>query len=56
VHPVLLKDGPLTRRYRSGERLTLKGMPKIARADVAHFMLSQLDDRTYINKVVLVAY
>jgi putative NADH-flavin reductase len=56
VHPMLLNDGPLTRRYRSGERLTLKGMPKISRADVAHFLLSQLDDRTYINKVVLVAY
>lgn len=56
VHPMLLNDGPLTRRYRSGERLTLKGVPKISRADVAHFLLSQLDDRTYINKAVLVSY
>lgn len=55
VHPTMLTDGPLTRRYRSGEKLTLTGMPKVSRADVAHFMISQLDDRTYINKVVLVS-
>lgn len=31
-------DGPLTRTYRSGERLALSGRPHISRADVAHFL------------------
>jgi hypothetical protein len=32
-------DGPRTGRYRAGEVLELRGMPKIARADVADFLL-----------------
>jgi hypothetical protein len=31
-------------------------MPRIARADVAHFILSQLDDTTYIRKAVVIGY
>ena len=56
VQPAQLTNGPLTRRYRVGERLELRGIPKIARADVAHFILSQLDDTAYIGKVALVGY
>lgn len=56
VQPVQLTDGPLTRTYRVGERLALRGMATIARADVAHFILSELDDRNYIKKVPLIAY
>ena len=56
VQPSQLTNGPLTRRYRAGERLELRGMPKIARADVAHFILSQLDDTAYIRKVVAISY
>jgi putative NADH-flavin reductase len=56
VQPAQLTNGPLTRKYRVGERLELRGMPKVARADVAHFILSQLDDAAYIRKVALIAY
>jgi putative NADH-flavin reductase len=56
VHPTLLTDGPLTGTYRIGERLELHGMPKISRADTAHFMLAQLSDPTYVRKTVIVSY
>ena len=56
VQPPQLTNGPLTGNYRVGEHLELRGMPRIARADVAHFILSQLDDTTYIRKVVVIGY
>lgn len=55
VHPVTLTDGPRTGRYRVGERLQLSGVPRISRADVADFLLKQIDDRTYVRKSVLVS-
>lgn len=55
VHPVGLTDGPRTGRYRSGERLALRGFPRIARADIAEFLLRQASDREYVHKSVLVA-
>jgi putative NADH-flavin reductase len=54
VYPVMLTNGPLTGRYRVGERLALRGLPKVSRADVAAFLLSQIDDPTYIRKGVLI--
>ncbi len=56
VHPVVLTNGPLTGKYRAGERLDLRGMPKISRADVAHFMLAEADNRAFVGKVVVVSY
>jgi putative NADH-flavin reductase len=56
VQAAQLTNGPLTGRYRVGERVDLRGIPKISRADVAHCILSQLDHAAYIGKVVLVGY
>ena len=56
VYPVLLTNGPATGSYRVGERLELSGMPKISRADVAHFVLAHLDRRDYVRKVAVVSY
>jgi putative NADH-flavin reductase len=56
VQPAQLTNGPLTRTYRTGERLELRGIPRIARADVAHFLLSQLNDTAYIGRVALICY
>ena len=56
VHPVLLTDGPLTTKYRTGERLALRGLPKISRADVAHFILAEIDRRAFVGKVAVVSY
>ena len=56
VQPPQLTNGPLTRKYRVGEHLELRGIPRISRADVAHFILSQLDDTTYVRKAALIAH
>jgi putative NADH-flavin reductase len=55
LYPVTLTNGPRTGRYKSGERLSLHGFPRISRADVADFALAQVDDRTYVRKVVLLS-
>lgn len=56
VQPSQLTNGPLTRKYRVGEHLQLRGIPNISRADAAHFILTQLDDAAYIGKVALASY
>ena len=50
AYPTMLTDGPRTGRYRAGETLELRGMPKIARADVADFLLRQLTERAFVRK------
>ena len=41
--------------YRVGVRLPLRGFPTISRADVAHFLLSQVADRSFIHQGVLLS-
>jgi len=55
VYPAGLVDAPATGHYRAGERLPLSGFPRIARADVADFLLTQVDDTTYVRKGVLIS-
>jgi putative NADH-flavin reductase len=55
VYPVALTNGPRTGRYRVGERLSLRGLPMISRADLADFMLTQIEDRKYVRKGVLIS-
>jgi putative NADH-flavin reductase len=55
AYPTLLTDGPRTERYRAGETLELRGMPKIARADVADFLLRELAARTFVRKGVVLS-
>ena len=55
VCPTGLTNSAGAGRYRAGERLTLRGVPTISRSDVAAFMLTQIEDRTYVNKEVLVS-
>jgi putative NADH-flavin reductase len=55
VYPVTLTNGPRTGQYRVGERLALRGFPRISRADVADFLVSQLADTTYVRKGVLMS-
>jgi uncharacterized protein YbjT (DUF2867 family) len=50
LYPTLLTDAPLGGRYRVGERLELAGLPKIGRADVAHFIVSHLEGDRYVRK------
>lgn len=56
VYPVLLTNGPLTGQYRVAERLDLRGMPKISRADVAHFILAEAENPAYLHKVAVISY
>ena len=56
VYPVLLTNGPVTGTYRVGERLALHGLPKISRADVAHFILSEIDNGAFIRKAAVISY
>jgi putative NADH-flavin reductase len=55
VYPVTLTNGPRTGRYRAGERLNLRGLPRVSRADVASFLLAQIEDPTYVRKGVLIS-
>jgi putative NADH-flavin reductase len=53
VRPGGLTDGPITGNLKHGsEKTILKGSPKISRANVAAFMLEQLNEKSYINKGV----
>ena len=56
VYPVLLSNGPRTGQYRVGERLSLRGLPMISRADVADFILKQIQDSTYLRKGAAISY
>lgn len=56
VYPTRLTDGPLTLGYRAGERLELRGMPKISRADVARFILTEAENRGFVKKAVALSY
>ena len=55
VYPSGLVDGAAVGHCRAGEHLSLSGFPRISRADVASFLLTQIDDRTYVRKGVLVS-
>lgn len=50
VRPTLLTGGRLTRRYRVDEDLRVGWLPRISRADVAHFMLSQLSGDRWLRR------
>ncbi len=55
VYPVTLTHGPRKGGYRIGERLTLKGLPRISRADLADCLLALVEGGTFIRRGVLVA-
>lgn len=54
VYPPKLTSGPATDTYRHGESPELSGLPRISRADVAHFMLHQLNEPTYSRRAAVI--
>jgi putative NADH-flavin reductase len=56
VQPAGLTNGQLTRRYRAAEHLRHRTIATISRADLAHFLLSQVDDRTYVRRIAQLEY
>ena len=55
VQPSQMTDGPLTRSYRSGERLALRGRAQVSRADTAHFLLATAANPGAIGKTLLLS-
>ena len=56
IYPVLLTNGPHTRHYRVGEKMEMKGMPTISRADVADFALRELNDNRFVRRFPIIMY
>jgi putative NADH-flavin reductase len=50
VHPVVLTEGEGTGRYRAAEHLRLRGVPKVARADVATFILDEVESPRFVRR------
>jgi len=55
VYPVTLTNGVRTGQYRVGEYLDLHGFPRVSRANVAHFLISQICDPKYLKKHVVIS-
>jgi uncharacterized protein YbjT (DUF2867 family) len=53
VRPVMLTNGPHTGRCTAGESLAPTGLPRISRADVADFMLAQLQSPAYSRRTAV---
>ena len=56
VRPGNMTNGKMTGIYKHGFRPTEKIKLKISRADVAHFMLNQIDNNKYLRKKVGISY
>lgn len=56
VRPVALSKAGLTGVYRTGEELEPKMTSRVSRADVAHFMLNQLDHPRNLGRALTIAY
>ncbi len=57
VRPGAFTNGAMTVTYKHGFSATEKGLTlKISRADVAHFMLAQLDSQKYLHKTPGLSY
>ncbi|MEJ5283675.1 MAG: NAD(P)-dependent oxidoreductase [Brevinematia bacterium] len=56
VRPGFLTNGPLTGRYKIVTDLTHLRTGKISRMDVAHFILSQIEDPVYLKMAPVITY
>jgi putative NADH-flavin reductase len=52
VRPTILTNGPATGKYRVGTDLRVGLFPRVSRADVADFLLQQVDDPTLHRQMV----
>lgn len=55
IRPGGLSDKPATGVYRFGTDKSISGGPSISRADVADFVLKQLEDNRYLRRAVAVS-
>ena len=56
VRPMILTNGPWTNDYRARADLKPGRRPYISRADVAHFLLQQLTDDTFVRDTPAIGY
>jgi len=56
VRPARLTDGPKRGEYKVSDPLLMGPRAKISRADVADFLLEQLNDDTYLHKIPRLKY
>jgi len=56
VRPPRLSKERLSRNYRAAEGLVLDSFAHIGRADLAHFLLEQLDSARFVRRGVAVSY
>lgn len=49
VYPVKLTNKAYTGKYKVGEKLPMKGMPSVPRADVAEFMVNELTKNAFVK-------
>ena len=56
VRPSRLTNSPLTGQFRVSDRFRPKGGSCISRADLAFFMLEQLNNNNYVHKTPTIAY
>ncbi len=56
VRPPRLTDGASHGHWRVGEAIHLGAFARIARADLAEFMLGQVNDRTLVRRGVSISY
>ena len=57
VQPAALTNGPLTGRYRAGPgAVDGRLFPRISRADVAHFMLEEIENPRHVRQSVPLCY
>jgi putative NADH-flavin reductase len=56
VHPSRLINGSRTGKYKAGENLPIGLFSKISRADVADFLLKNINVSPYIRKTVTISY
>jgi hypothetical protein len=57
VRPPMLTNGEAAGSYRSGDRIEPQPFfPRISRADVAGFILTQLSGDTFVHRTPIVMY
>ena len=57
VQPASLTNGPRTEKYRAGpDACRERRFPRISRADVAHFMLAEVEAPRYVRQPVTLCY
>lgn len=54
VYPTVLTNGPARGRYRVSDRLDMKGVPTISRADVAAFMHQAAHSSEWIRRAAVI--